>query len=245
MSRLSDGVVMLWWADIDDARTASRLATEREQARASRFLRSDDQRRSLVGAVLLRVLAATALGDRPALVTVDRECRRCSTVGSEPDAHGRPVVVGSALHISLSHSGELICAAASWSPVGVDIEKIRPLEIEALGHALAPEESVSGFTNDELIAFWVRKESFVKATGEGLTAPPSQVRVAAAPNPRTAFRPADRDHDEARGQIWDLQVPTGYRGAVTVLSHDSFCFEVQPDRLARKPAVPVRSAPRS
>lgn len=228
------GVVPIRWAELDAAPLAAKLTTANEHTRSNRFLRSADRSRSLIGAALLRIVAAEVLNLDPAKVPIERKCRRCNTVGSDPSGHGRPVVMGSALNLSLSHSGDLVCAAASWSPVGIDVEKVRRLGREDIEAILAPVELASEPTSDDAIATWVRKESFLKATGEGLTAPTSEVQIGEGWPTRRAFRPAGPDREEASGRIWDLKVPAGYRSGLTVLSESSFIFDVKFDALAKR-----------
>ena len=101
----------------------------------------------------------------------------------EKDEKGKPCLAGRPdLHISISHSGPYAACAFGDQPVGIDIEiwrthskwqrivdKMHPREREAMtrlcGGAISRDtaEPVRQFCD-----LWVRKESFLKAVGEGL-----------------------------------------------------------------------------
>lgn len=104
----------------------------------------------------------------------------------EKDEKGKPYLEGySDLYISISHSGPYIACAFGDKPVGVDTEmwkahpkwrrivgKMHLREREAFDRACGgaaseeAEEPVEAFCD-----LWVRKESFLKAIGEGLRIP--------------------------------------------------------------------------
>lgn len=102
------------------------------------------------------------------------------------DEKGKPYLSGyPEFFVSLSHSGDYIACALGDNPVGIDIEvwkthsrwqkiveKMHPREQEKLraicGGGISAEtvEPVADFCD-----LWVRKESFLKAIGEGLRLP--------------------------------------------------------------------------
>lgn len=104
----------------------------------------------------------------------------------EKDGKGKPYLEGySDLYISISHSGPYIACAFGDKPVGVDtemwkahpkwrriVDKMHLREREALDRACGgaaseeAKEPVEAFCD-----LWVRKESFLKAIGEGLRIP--------------------------------------------------------------------------
>ena len=97
----------------------------------------------------------------------------------EKDERGKPFLRGhEKIHISLSHSGELAACAAAEEPVGVDVEqrKQRSGSQRILRRLHERErEWLLGLPEDRreqaFYDLWVRKESFLKATGEGLGLP--------------------------------------------------------------------------
>ena len=165
--------------------------------------------------LLRRVVAEFCTVDR-ADVHVSRLCPRCGS-----SDHGRPhvTVVGHvAPHVSLSRADGLVCVAVTDAgPVGVDCERVGAAEFTDFAtvglHPL--EGQIAG--HDQTIT-WVRKESLVKATGDGLTVDLRQVQLA-EPGESPRLLGWDGPHPPA-GPVWmrDVVGPPGYVVAVTVLS---------------------------
>jgi 4'-phosphopantetheinyl transferase len=191
--------VTLWWASPGDAQPWHRdFLQEAELKRADAFRRDEDRHRFTTANALLHLAVWEHLGARP---VVDRACPRCG----EP--HGKPAVQGGP-HVSVSHSGDLIAVALTeLGPVGVDVEETtRPTDIESmLGYVFSPAELDA--LDDPAALFyqaWTRKESILKATGEGLSVRMSTLTVL----------------PEAAGHnVRDLTPPRpGYAAAVAVLT---------------------------
>lgn len=64
-------------------------------------------------------------------------------------------------HFSLSHSHGVLMLGISHSEIGVDIEKIRPVNIEKFDFLDVKDE-------DEFFRKWTERESWLKFTGAGL-----------------------------------------------------------------------------
>jgi 4'-phosphopantetheinyl transferase len=181
-----------------------------ELRRRESYLRPADRVRFTLAAALLRLVAAVESGLSPDRIRVERTCPVCQ----EP--HGRPRLPETGLHFSVSHSGGKVAVASSrTAPVGVDIEAVAGQEMatEAAAVCLTPGEPLT--YPESFFTYWCRKESVVKATGEGLTVPLTDVVVTPADKPAAlrrycgALLPAT---------ISDLDVGPGYAGAVTVLA---------------------------
>ncbi len=71
------------------------------------------------------------------------------------DEQGKPICDGS--YLSIAHSGDYAVAVHADTPIGVDIEKIRPLS-PALAQRLG----------DDPLPTWVKKEAYGKALGVGV-----------------------------------------------------------------------------
>lgn len=106
--------------------------------------------------------------------------RRCSGVPMPPltaDGNGKPRFAGEGPHFSISHAGRAVLCALDDRALGVDVEPLAPVE-PALWGALSPRErdyAARRSGREQSRAFyriWTRKESLVKATGEGLGALP-------------------------------------------------------------------------
>lgn len=94
----------------------------------------------------------------------------------EKDERGKPYLSGhEEIYISISHSGGLAACAVADSPVGVDLEerKERPGQARILrkfhvGEREWLEVQPEKEQTEAFYDLWVRKESFLKAAGEGL-----------------------------------------------------------------------------
>lgn len=77
---------------------------------------------------------------------------------------------------NLSHSGNIVVLVIANDKVGIDIEQIRPIDLEIAKNYFHEEEIkfVHSQKNNELENFyqiWALKESFIKAMGRGLSYP--------------------------------------------------------------------------
>jgi len=157
---------------------------------------------------------------------------RC--IGADPRSlrfayatYGKPTLEGiDGLHFNASHSGTLlVCAVTAAGPVGVDIERLRPMPdarniagrffstAEAQRVLAAPPEAIDA----RFFEIWTRKEAFLKATGEGFSRALASFTVSSgdAEAPRLE-RIAEPDDDPA---LWTLRafVPAeSYLGALAV-----------------------------
>lgn len=87
------------------------------------------------------------------------------------DGKGAPIPENG-IYWSLSHKSRFVAAVTAPYPVGIDIEKIRPVN-EALKHRIASRKEWrldSGTESNFLFfRFWTAKEAVLKAVGVGLT----------------------------------------------------------------------------
>lgn len=161
-------------AAIESLRTAaSDVLADAEQSRAERYRRRADHDRFVLGALLLRAVASARSGVEPAAVVVDRLCNECGR------QHGRPRLPGADLEVSVSHSGALVVLAESIDGrVGVDVERrIDALDRELVDAACHPRERPFVAGIDEFLTYWCRKEAVLKATGDGLRIPMTDILV--------------------------------------------------------------------
>lgn len=124
------------------------------------------RRRTLAGLWLLR--EAAALAGRPRLA-LDRLTR---------DVHGRPALPdGPAFNIS--HCGPYVaCAVTCHTPVGLDLERIRPIDARRFARFLSDAENAA-VARDPAAFFiaWTAREAAVKAGGRVGLARIARVRV--------------------------------------------------------------------
>jgi 4'-phosphopantetheinyl transferase len=197
----------------------ARSLDAKEQARANRFARPRDRDRYLAWHGVLRGVMARYLQVDPAMVRYElgRNGKPRLAAESEP----------SDICFNLTHSGSLaLIAVAQGREVGIDVEILRPMpdavqiarryfsadELVALS-SLPPEEQVATFFN-----IWTRKEAFVKATGQGLAYPLSQLNVGLTSDPpaRATWRTIEDTQPRGTWSLCTLWPAAGYVAALVV-----------------------------
>ncbi|NES30238.1 4'-phosphopantetheinyl transferase superfamily protein [Micromonospora terminaliae] len=213
----------VWCVDPTDAPDwCEELLSEPERARAESFHTVVARRQFAAATALLKVAVAGWSGGDPFDVELRRECPDCRRL------HGRPEVAGGGPHVSLSHSGDLVAVAlCAHGPVGVDVEQVNPdVDVDGMLEFVFGESERRVFSEipdrrarrRAFFQCWTRKESVLKATGDGLRIPMSNVTLE-APDGQVRLT-GFTNHPELVGtaQIVDLRAGPGYAGAVTVLS---------------------------
>jgi 4'-phosphopantetheinyl transferase len=107
-----------------------------------------------------------------------------------------------------------VVALSGDHPVGVDIERVD--EASGLASArvvLHPEERAG--SADELTKVWVRKESLLKATGDGLRVAPADIRLSRPVDAPRLLEWVGRELPAA--SMRDLAID-GYSACLTVLA---------------------------
>ncbi len=81
--------------------------------------------------------------------------------------NGKPFVAG--VFFNISHSNDLVVCAFDSNEIGIDIEKIKPVDLSNFHHVFTDRELTFIEENENpTLAFyklWVRKESFIKSIG--------------------------------------------------------------------------------
>ncbi|MFZ0591276.1 MAG: 4'-phosphopantetheinyl transferase superfamily protein [Bryobacteraceae bacterium] len=215
LSRLASGETRLWCVSLDVtpaalARLEAVLDPE-EILRANRFRFAEHRQAFVIARGVLRGLLAQFSG------TAAHEVRFSYGVRGKPEfqSHCR-------LRFNLSHSGKLaLYAFALDRELGVDIEKHREMNdlIDVAKRFFAPAE-VSNLLSLPLgerpAAFfrcWTRKESFVKAVGDGLYLPLDSFQVSLrADEPAAIVQVGGRQ--ESKWRLTDVTPVEGYSAAL-------------------------------
>lgn len=94
------------------------------------------------------------------------------------DQAGKPYIEGAQnIHFNMSHAGNYSLCAFSNQPIGVDIERIKPIDLELAERFFCKDEyeDIVKEKGDgrcrKFFEYWVLKESFIKAVGLGLSIP--------------------------------------------------------------------------
>lgn len=85
--------------------------------------------------------------------------------------NGKPVLSG--IHFNIAHSAqEVICGFSKEGPLGLDLEKIKPIDFENFTSLFSPKEwTIIKGAPDPMRTFywfWTRKEAIIKALGRSL-----------------------------------------------------------------------------
>ena len=173
--------VHLWRIDVARAgRQVDRLRqmiTPDERDRADRLVRDKDRQRFTAAHAALRTLVGQYLSVPPA------ELRFTTGPFGKPALHGAPG--DRPLEFNLAHSGRWALVAVATVPVGVDVERIRPVanferlvarfftpvEQQQL-RAAGPDEATAQF-----FPLWAAKEAVLKAAGCGLQVNPGSFDI--------------------------------------------------------------------
>jgi 4'-phosphopantetheinyl transferase len=114
----------------------------------------------------------------------------------EVDAHQRPFFAGGP-YFNITHAGDyVVCAVSGAIRHGIDIELVKPLDIEDFKSVFCRAElDAIGTAADSLRTLywlWTRKEAAIKANGKGLQIPPDGFDVLG-------------NCVTIEGQVWHLQ----------------------------------------
>lgn len=207
--------VHVWRAPLASCPPGAReLLAEDERARADRFQFARDRDRFVAARAALRQVLGRYSDLAPERLAFGYT------------SHDKPFLVGPGAELSfnLSHSHELaLLAVTRGRDVGVDLEHQRPdVEIESVARAsfsAAEQRALLALPpGQRLEAFfrcWTRKESYLKARGEGLSMPLDRFSVSLDAGTDVDFA-SDDVAEQARWSIRALAIDPGYAAALTV-----------------------------
>ncbi|MBM3834303.1 MAG: 4'-phosphopantetheinyl transferase superfamily protein [Verrucomicrobia bacterium] len=234
---LGDDEVHLWCASLDQPATEREFLAETlspdERERAARFHFEEDQHRFAVGRGVLRMILGAYL-NQPANALAFSYGRR-----GKPSLSSAP-----GLQFNLAHSAGLaLYAITSHREVGVDVEVIRPLsDLKRIAQrffssnetaqllALPEAEHEEAFFN-----CWTRKEAYLKATGEGITAPLDQFEVSLIPGePAALLANHANPREVTEWSMFHLRPAPGCVGALAIKSRRVRvqCWQWRPGKAA-------------
>lgn len=212
---LDDGTVWVVTIKLDAVPRFDDVLESGEWDRANRFARPSLRRRFVSAHGATRRLLGRMLNRPPASIRYELGC------------HGKPRLANPPidLRFNLSHSGErALLALAVGREVGIDIEELRPIDVLALAEDVFSASERAALASvppecrlDAFYAGWTRKESFIKARGEGLSFPLQAFDVSLEPREGQlllACRHSRRDLEQ--WTIVSIPAESGYAAALTV-----------------------------
>lgn len=104
------------------------LMSQKKQNRVDRFRHMEDKKRTVAGEMLARKAIAERCG-----VLEESIC-----IGES--GYGKPFAVSLDVEFSISHSGDMVVCAINDKPIGIDIEKIRQVDLDVVRYICTEEE---------------------------------------------------------------------------------------------------------
>ena len=148
------------------------LMGEDKQKRVDRFRFSEDKKRTIAGEMLARIGISEWCGKAPEDIVFLAHKK------------GKPYASGLKVEFNVSHSENMVVCAISDKPIGIDVEKLRPVDLKIAKRICTEEELEYLFghpaeegdfkvTNDPLLILrffklWTAKEAYGKLLGTGL-----------------------------------------------------------------------------
>lgn len=135
--------------------------------RIDRLRRQEDKNRSLAAELLVYDLLKK-------YENIDSAQLHCKD-------NGQPYLSGCQLQVSISHCEQMVACAISQEPVGIDIERIRPIDLNICRLVCVPEEKEylsaniqKGLCSNPAVLrrffeIWTAKEAYYKKCGTGIT----------------------------------------------------------------------------
>lgn len=139
------------------------VVSEEKRCRVKKIRKHDDALRTLLAEAMLRVIFVKEFG------------LKNSDIVFYNNEFGKPFLKSKNIFFSISHSGEWASIAVDCDDIGVDIEKIRDINLNVAKRFFSMEEYNDMMKMDDKIDYfftlWTLKESYVKALGKGLYVP--------------------------------------------------------------------------
>jgi 4'-phosphopantetheinyl transferase len=164
------GVYMNRLLRSDEFERMMNSVSEDRRAKVNKFTKPEDSNRGLLGEMLVRSIIRSKFQVR------NEQIAFATGPFGKPYAAGIP-----SFHFNISHSGRWIVCAVDCEPVGIDIEKIEPVDYEIAKYYFSTEEVrflMEKEGNERISYFydlWTMKESYVKHAGMGLSVPISEI----------------------------------------------------------------------
>lgn len=150
-----------------DKETYDRLlmhVSPEKRARIPRFYREEDRIRGLMADILARTIIIRKTG------LANHEIEFYTNDYGKPFLKNRDD-----LHFNLSHSGSWVVCAVDNLPIGIDVEKIQPIDLDISKNYFSPDEHQDLLAQEDKFSYfftlWSLKESYIKIVGKGLSLP--------------------------------------------------------------------------
>lgn len=224
------GEVHVWRVNIDPPHRQTErlweLLDANERARATKLVHDRDRQEFVLAHAALRALLGRYQNVPP------------SSIRFSIDKNGKPGLLASEadapLQFSLSHSGNWALVAVSTMPVGVDIERIRPVAnlprmIERIC-TQAERQQLQRCMPDrqraEFFRIWTAKEAALKAAGCGLRVNPSTFDAVPSGDGTWTSVALRWENKPSNWRVRPLSVDTQHQAALAVPHTNTPCTTI-------------------
>lgn len=135
-----------------------------KRARILRFYREEDRVRGLIADILARrcIIRETGLQNHQ--------------IEFYTNDYDKPFLKDrDDFQFNLSHSGIWVVGAVDKQPIGIDVERIQPIDLDISANYFSPDEHRDLMAQEDKFAYfftlWSLKESYIKIVGKGLSLP--------------------------------------------------------------------------
>ncbi|SHJ62966.1 4'-phosphopantetheinyl transferase [Clostridium cavendishii DSM 21758] len=143
-----------------------RYISKEKYKKVENFKFIEDKLRAIYGELLIRN-------------SIIEECKLDnSNLSFQYSKYGKPYVKNiNNFHFNISHSGKWVVCATDKREIGIDIEEVKPIDVNIAKKIFCEEEYMEILKNDvkdrvaKFYDYWTLKESFIKNIGEGLSFP--------------------------------------------------------------------------
>ncbi len=141
----------------------SEMSEERKNA-VLRYRSRDDRKRTVLGEILAKQGISEYIGREKAAIKLARTEK------------GKPFAVGEDIHFSVAHCDDLAVCAVSESNIGIDAERLRPVNLDITRIACNESDLEFVFSDSSpeaqarrFLLLWTAKEAYFKFIGTGIT----------------------------------------------------------------------------
>lgn len=138
------------------------LMSEEKQAKVNRFYFDDDRKRTVAGEMLARKAVAKRCGVSEESIVFGK------------NENGKPFAQNLDVQFNISHSEDMVVCVVADNPVGIDVEKIRQIDLKVAKRVYTQDEIDYLYGGDEtailerFFELWTAKEAYLKFLGCGI-----------------------------------------------------------------------------
>ena len=167
-------------SDIEYQKWYSLMCNEK-QRRVERLRFDDDKKRTVAG----EMLAKKAISEWCNVAVED--------IIFDYKEYGKPYAIGLDVEFNISHSEDVVVCAIDSSPIGIDVEKIRPIDLKVAKQICTDDELIYLFGHlpdkqdfeyladieilTRFFEIWTKKEAYGKYIGIGFSTKDSVLKI--------------------------------------------------------------------